>query len=222
MTNSEAKQFVDKVFQRIENSKKIDDLENIYDYFEIPIKNRIDVKGYPKINFKITTKEILQLKEKGLLDADLNFSSDLNSKIIDPITKLLYSLVWKNGDLKKIRHINQGIVDVSNKKSKKEDALVFYQFGKYLTKEFWQPIIDQHVIRAFLIYNTNTDNDFDKIRRLEILNKNHLNIISNYKSWLISNNLNADLKKNLDYTYYIDQLLFSVGKTIKLKTQKKY
>lgn len=222
MTNSEAKQFVDKVFQRIENSKKIDDLENIYDYFEIPIKNRIDVKGYPKINFKITTKEILQLKEKGLLDADLNFSSDLNSKIIDPITKLLYSLVWKNGDLKKIRHINQGIVDVSNKKSKKEDALVFYQFGKYLTKEFGQPIIDQHVIRAFLIYNTNTDNDFDKIRRLEILNKNHLNIISNYKSWLISNNLNADLKKNLDYTYYIDQLLFSVGKTIKLKTQKKY
>ena len=73
--------------------------------------------------------------------------------------KLLYSIIWKNGDLLKVKHIIQGIleseienVDNNDKEFvEKQDSLVFYQFGKYLTKKNNEPIIDQHVVRAFAV-----------------------------------------------------------------------
>jgi hypothetical protein len=55
-------------------------------------------------------------------------------------------MVWKNGDLKKLKHIANGIADAKETSDNYNDAPVFYQFGKYLTDKENHPIIDQHVI----------------------------------------------------------------------------
>ena len=176
------------------------------------------VDEYPKIEFKITGEEIKTLLEQNFIDKNLNFSSTITSKLTDPLTKLLYAIAWKNGDLKKIKHIIKGVTDSENKDSEQDDALVFYQFGKYLTKISGQPIIDQHVIRAFAVYNETDNSQIKDLRKIETLNKKHKVIINEYKKWLTSDNLTTELRSEIDYSYHIDKLLFATGKTIKSKS----
>jgi hypothetical protein len=94
--------------------------------------------------------------------------------------------------------------------------LVFYQFGKFLTKKPLQPIIDQHVIRAFALFSNKDLHKVDNIRMLDTLDKTHKVFINNYIDWLLSDNLEIELKKNKDYMYHIDKLLFAIGKTLKI------
>jgi hypothetical protein len=54
-------------------------------------------------------------------------------------------MAWKNNDLKKLKHIIEGIKDENEYK---KTGIVFYQFGKHL-RNIGEPIIDQHVLRAF-------------------------------------------------------------------------
>ncbi|GAA0884573.1 hypothetical protein GCM10009120_31710 [Sphingobacterium siyangense subsp. cladoniae] len=193
------------------------DLERIPDKLEIPTKKRISVSSYPKIEFDISKEEIQSLLDKKILDDNLNFATDITTKLTDPLSKLLYATSWKNGDLKKVKHIIKGIVDSENENSDQDDALVFYQFGKYLTKVVGQPIIDQQVIRAYGIYTSIDNGEVEKLRKLEALDKTHKTIINDYKTWLTSKNLKRELKNEKDYTYYIDKLLFATGKTIKFR-----
>lgn len=172
--------------------------------------------GYPKIDFKIDGQDIQALIDQEILDHDLNFTNNVTSKITDPLAKLLYATAWKNGDLKKVRRIINGIEDADSEFLPNE-ALVFHQFGKFLKKTHGEPIIDQHVIRAFAVFYETTDSEINKYRKLDILTKKHKPIILAYKKWLISNNLKQELRNIDDYSYYIDKLLFAAGKTIKTK-----
>jgi len=218
MNEKESLKFIKKVFKSIERSKSIDDLNNILNFPEIPKKNIIKTDSYPKIEFSITENEIQQLIDNGFLDDELNFHKDITKKIENSLTKLFYATAWKNGDLKKMRHIIRGIMDAEKDKDEQDNALVFYQFGKYLTKTKGQPIIDQHVIRAFALYKEKEiDFNIEQIRKIESLEKKHKSIIKAFKKWLTSENLTKELMKIKDYTYYIDKVLFAVGKTIKLK-----
>ncbi|MDP2115114.1 MAG: hypothetical protein Q8K69_13765, partial [Bacteroidota bacterium] len=67
------------------------------------------------------------------------------------------------------------------------------------------PIIDQHVIRAFNLFNSNCDSvrKSDKVNQLD--RKNYLNWI-----WKFEN-------ENADFLYYLDRILFEIGKAVKLK-----
>jgi len=215
MTDQEAIEFTNKIFDLIKRAKTISDLEKIQD--EIPIKNRMNIDGYPKIEFSLSGKEIQTLFDKKILDKDHNFATDITSKLTDPLSKLLYATAWKNGDLKKIKHIIKGILDSENENSDQDEALVFYQFGKYLTKTPGQPIIDQHVIRAFAIYNSTDNSQTTTLRRIGIIDKSHKTIISRYKKWLTSDLLTTELRSETDYSYHIDKLLFATGKTIKTR-----
>lgn len=221
MTDQQAKIFTNDIFELIKESKTILDLESIPDKLEIPIKNRMNVDGYPKIEFSISQKEIQSLLENKIIDDDLNFTTDITSKLTDPLSKLLYATSWKNGDLKKVKHIIKGILDSEKENSDQDEALVFYQFGKYLTKAIGQPIIDQHVIRAYAIYCSTDNAEVQRLRKFETLDKNHKPIINEYKTWLTSDNLRQELRTEKDYTYYIDKLLFATGKTIKFRKPRK-
>ena len=90
-----------------------------------------------------------------------------------------------------------------------------------MTKTQGQPIIDQHVIRAFAIYKETDTKNVEKLRKLETLDKKQKPLIAEYKQWLISDNLSDELKNNTDYSYHIDKLLYATGKTIKLQKQRK-
>ncbi len=217
MTEQQAKKFTYEIFELIKKSKTILELECIPDKLDIPTKNRMNVDGYPKIEFSISHKEIQSLLDNKIIDDDLNFTVDITTKLTDPLSKLLYATSWKNGDLKKVKHIIKGILDSEKESSRQDEALVFYQFGKYLSKIPGQPIIDQHVIRAFAIYCSTDIAKVEILRKLETLDKTYETIINDYKTWLTSDNLRQELRHEKDYTYYIDKLLFATGKTIKIR-----
>lgn len=221
MTNKQTIKFTTEVFNLIKTSKTILELESIADKMQIPEKNRMTIDSYPKIEFEIKPYEIKSLIEKNLINEDLSFSKNITEKLTDPLTKLLYATAWKNGDLKKIKHIIKGILESQKENDKQNHALVFYQFGKYLTKTQGQPIIDQHVIRAFAIYKETDTENVEKLRKLETLDKKQKRLIAEYKQWLISDNISDELKNNTDYSYHIDKLLYATGKTIKLQKQRK-
>ena len=215
MTDIEAINFTKDIFDLIKKAKTIEDLESISDRMEIPTKNRMNNDGYPKIEFSISPAEILLLQNSEILNNNYKFEIDITSKLTDPLAKILFATAWKNGDLKKVRHIIKGVMDSDVENSDQDDALVFYQFGKYLTKMPGQPIIDQHVIRAFAVYKSLDFNQISSLRKIELINKSHKLIINLYKEWLTSGELTNELKTLKDYTYRIDKLLFATGKTIK-------
>lgn len=220
MTDQQAKKFTNDIFELIRKAKTVSDLEEIQDKMNIPVKNRMNVDGYPKIEFSINQKDVQTLIDNKIIDNSLNFTTDITFNLKDPLAKILYATAWKNGDLKKVKHIIKGIMDSENEISDQNEALVFYQFGKYLTKVQGQPIIDQHVIRAFAIFCSSDIKGIETLRKLEVLDKTHKKIINEYKLWLTSDNLEQELRNEDDYTYYIDKLLFATGKTIKFHKQR--
>jgi len=205
-------EIIQYTFEKLSRARSINDVNNILTDLQVEKKFQMDDKMYPPINFRITKNEIEELlKEESLTEE--YFVKDVSNQ--NALTKLLYSMAWKNGDLKKIRHIIEGIVSENN--YEKESALVFYQFGKYLTKESGEPIIDQHVLRAFGIYKALNNQDEQEIKRLTVLSmvtKKEKKLISDYKDWL-KNDLRDELRKHDDYAYYVDKVLFAVGKKVK-------
>ncbi len=206
-------EIITRTFEKLLTSKTVDEVELILDDLKVDMKYRMDDKVYPRLKFKITKQEIEELKEKGIITAD-NLLADLSNA--DPLTKLLYSVSWKNGDLKKVKHIIEGIV--SGQQDEKENGLVFYQFGKYLTKKPGEPIIDQHVLRAFGAYKANGDKEkLDSLKRLSLITKKEKELIDQYKLWLRTD-LTKELRDNDNYSYHVDKVLFAVGKSIKEKS----
>jgi len=216
MKNTEVQKLVDDTFAFIETAESIDELQKIFDDSRIEIikKNRMDDETYPQLHFKITADE---LKDVDFLINSDTFSKDITKLKLDPLTKLLYAICWKNGDLKKVKHIIQGVTSNQTDIDDKNDGLVFYQFGKYLTKKSGEPIIDQHVLRAYEVYRADkTDKSIDQIRSKSTVTKKDKALIDCYKLWLATG-LTESLRKNEDFCYHIDRVLFALGKTIKAK-----
>ena len=212
---------VNSIFNDIIKSKSISDLEKILYNIKIDEKYKVKTDDYPKIKFNISNSEIEKLEnESFIIDNIIN-----HNKIKDvdnTVAKLLYAMAWKNGDLKKIRHIVQGIKDVEESSYEKIDGLVFYQFGKYLAKKESEPIIDQHVLRAFKVYqiDENDDDEIYNARKLVAIGKNEVKLIKDYKNWIISDVISDELKRETDYAYHIDKILYAVGKKIKFKSNE--
>lgn len=225
MTTSEAIQLVKNTFLHITNSKNINELQSILNNVEVLSKNKIKTEKYPKIEFSISSNEVEELKKIGIISSDLKFS--FNSETFDNeslLTKLLYSIVWKNGDLGKENHILSGIC---GHEKKDEKGYVFYQFGKFLgdqNKE--EPIIDQHTLRAYGAYlcldnqisrilacikEENKSIDFEYYRKLKLTTKNEVPLIEDYKKWIKQ----QYLFKQKDFVYNLDLVLFALGKAIK-------
>lgn len=213
---------VDSIFDNIINSKSISDLERILEKNEIETKYWIKSDDYPKIKFNISISEIEKLENESFI-IDNIINHNMIKDVDNTIAKLLYAMAWKNGDLKKIKHIIQGIKDVEESSSEKNDGLVFYQYGKYLTKQVGEPIIDQHVLRAFKVYLTDADKEDDicEARNLATVGKKEIELIKDYKNWLLSEAISDELKRETDYAYHIDKILFAVGKKIKSNKNEK-
>ncbi|WP_372757354.1 hypothetical protein [Mariniflexile sp.] len=212
MTDQESKNFVSEIFEKIIKSDTINDLVKI-EKESFDNKYLMDPKAFPKIDFNISSEEIDNLIANKVIDKNYNLNPipENSSSLI----KLLYSIIWKNGDLKKLKHIAKGIHREDLSIMEQENSFVFYQFGKYLTKQKSQPIIDQHVLRAFAIHQYNNTKDISKIRQLSVITKKEKELIENYIDWLNSDSINDNLKKEQEYSYYIDRILFATGRLTK-------
>lgn len=219
MTDKEAKNEVDEVFAKIKQATTTGQIDALISG-DI-VKYQMDSETYPHLNFNITPADIEELQKADVLTKEGSLPNNFsNNKDLSPITKLLYAVLWKNGDLKKIRHIIQGILDADESTNDKESGLVFYQFGKFLTQT-GQPIIDQHVLRSFGIYQNIELPIIDSLRNKSTINKNDKVLIERYKQWLKSDELTRSLRQQPDYSYHIDKLLFALGKMVKKKKVKK-
>ncbi len=198
--------------------------EHQFDGFDDDLKldssKFIDRKKIPKIKFTITSKDIEELKSDGLLvekDGGTFFSPFIANaefpvgKKVDPLIRLMYAVLWKNGDLLKVSRIISGITKTPADLN--PQGFVFQQFGKFLADP-GEPIIDQHVMRVFKIYKTwQTNHDVD----LEpFFKKGMTNSDANaYIAWVkdIVHNKNASRDD-------IDEILFALGKAAKKLWQK--
>lgn len=196
---------VQNTFKEIESAKSYLELEDYCKKLkkEIPDKYFLNEKKFPQIGFTISEQDILDLGK--------NFS--LTKKITEekhsPLEKLLLAILWKNGDFGKELHIIEGII--GNKSLvEKTTGHVFYQFGKRLNDPENQPIVDQHILRAFLYYK----NPKDEILRMGQLQKKHAKDIERYVEWIKerTSTISGDKKEIL---FLIDKILFALGKYIK-------
>ena len=231
MNIKKSSELVIKVFDVINNANKIEDISELLITESELSKNKINISKYPKIEFDLTQDDINSLKMLNYLSLDNKFKiskEELNEQSI--ITKLLYSIIWKNGDLGKEKHIIDGLLNIDKTDEK---GLVFYNFGKYLGDKK-EPIIDQHTLRSYGIYlciNNEIKNIIERIperrknfkkmdityyRKLSITSKKELPLIEDYKNWIKKNKL----YKNKDFVYTLDLILFALGKAIKSKDEQ--
>jgi hypothetical protein len=193
-------------------------------YGEEVLKN-VPGDKFPRMELRLTTEEIGQLKDIGVLDADLKLSPTLakgqldgGKKMMTPLEKLLYSVLWKNGDLGKERHIVEGVY--GNAQDQKS-GIVFYEFGSYLQgrNNF---IMDQHTLRCFAIAACDgSENQLNQARRFELINgKNdqHQSWMSAYKKFYerLEQRMPGSAAEAANYFYEVDRLFFGAGKLIKL------
>lgn len=106
-----SEELIEEIFYSIRKSKNILDLEKIITNNIVLQKNKLNTNDYPKINFTIKSEEIDYLLKNGLIDKEYNLIASSISELKDPLSKLLYATAWKNNDLKKIKHIIEGIKD---------------------------------------------------------------------------------------------------------------
>lgn len=175
---------------------------------------------FPRIRLRLEPHEMDALKQSGVIEDDLCLTSKLANGVLpngQPMTtleKLLYSVLWKNGDLGKEHHIVAGVLeqDVHQK-----TGTVFYEFGGYLSgrNNF---IIDQHTLRCFAVACEKGE-AVTQARRLELIDRNHQKHAAWIKSYVafyeeIQKGKNMPVS---DYLYEVDRLLFGAGKLIKLQ-----
>lgn len=215
---------VKRVFGEIEqfvHSKKLpkDAIEEILRQNPRINKVKPDTKQYPRIQFNLSESEIRKIKEAGFLDDEFRLTDKIcqEENKSTPLEKLLYSVLWKQGDLNKERHIIAGVKggEVS------DEGVVFNYFGRHLNNKI-EPIIDQHVIRAFRMKSLESDDKTVRSIRVKDFSasKNAVKakheLIKNYLDWHKKLRDTYPEKVRADFTYHLDLLLFGLGKYIKL------
>lgn len=210
-TLQELQDDIKEIFNKIEAAGSIEELKLIKNQYPYIEKFDIDEEKYPRLDLSLSIDEIEYLKKEKLLESNGAISKKLaKNNSLSPLEKLLYSILWKNGDLNKEKHIHDGVLGRDDKK----DALVFYYFGKHLADKS-NPIIDQHVIRAFLSFQAskNKFNNIEKILSKENITKSDKKTCQEYIDW--QNNHKLKKAETIEFTYYVDRLLFALGKYLK-------
>jgi len=151
MEDNEAKDLLLEIFDLIEKSRTIKDLDSIKEVLGERIHKKfiLNDDNYPKMNFEISKDDIEEID----LNSEQSFADIISSNIKTPLEKLFYAVAWKQGDINKYKHIIKGIKESKLEESNQTQALTFFQFGKYLGDRKNQPIIDQHVIRGYILHN---------------------------------------------------------------------
>lgn len=218
MNNLEALKLVETTFTEILNADKVSDLKKILTSDPLLEKWQMDRNKYPELQLKLTDHDIGSLMTK--VGNDLRLHADLSAKLETPLEKLLYALVWKNGDLQKVAHIIKGAADVRPTSLTNGPGQVFRQFGRHLADRS-ESIVDQHVLRAFELYEQINDPVFSKIKtiRKKINWDKDVACIERYKRWLCEH-----FKERQDaepgFVVSIDMVLFALGRAVKITSKR--
>jgi len=203
-----------EIFSIASNASSIKDLEkliNCNSFLQKAIKDFED--KYPVVDLTITPIEIEELKRMNLL-TETNFINLSIPQKFSSFERLLLAALWKNGHIKRIKPIADGIVD--NNVGQSKYGLVFRQFGKSLANDE-EPIIDQHVLRAFYQFYYQPNYKITKpFPTNRALNDSDEDLVREYVTWFkgIVSKINPEEKK--EFKYKLDKILFAIGKSLKL------
>lgn len=206
-TNSNTMDYLEKVKHittLIQRTIRIEDWKKLLEHEDIALFKKDEAK-YPPISNLFKKEDLNVISDK----IEISSQSTITEKI-------LYAALWKNGDLLKVSHIIDGL---KNKKNTSATAITFHQFGRFLAQPDENPIIDQHVIRAYKAIQQNNTLD---MKTLSIIMKSgqlhashHAKVISDYIHWVKSKHV-ASMECTAPELYCaIDDVMFAFGKLIK-------
>jgi len=175
----------------------------------IPNKYSFDEQKYPRLGFTLSYNDILPfLKKENTIVTAFDFEQSTQD---NPFAKLLYATLWKNGDIIKIKHIVNGIQDVSDEEGIRHGSAnngwVFYQFGRHLADPK-EPIVDQHTIRSYKILIQ--DVNFENIYKSTYVSRD--NLVA-YCKWIKS--IEFSNSEKTECQHLLDKMLFTIGKAAK-------
>lgn len=174
---------------------------------------------FPRMRLRLTCEEMDELQRIGVLSNELQLTSALasgklaNGQQLSALEKLLYAVLWKNGDLGKEQHIVAGIY---GKEHQQKTGTVFYEFGAYLRGKNTF-IMDQHTLRCFAVASSDGE-QLEQARQLELIDRTQ----PQHAKWM---GMYVDFYERIeqqrkiaaqDFLYEIDRLFFGAGKLIKL------
>jgi len=178
----------------------------------ITIKNDEALTGFQKDEEKYPSiTSLFRREEIDAICCGINIHNP-----VTPLEKLFYATLWKNGDLSKISHIINGIKDESNISA----TVTFYHFGKFLAEPEENPIIDQHVIRAYKLLTTKDTIDavlLKVISKSGLLSTKDSDICKNYIDWVKCQHEVCPHEDRGHLFQIIDDVMFAFGKMIRSK-----
>jgi len=175
----------------------------------IPNKYSFDEQKYPRLGFTLSYDDLVPfLKENNTIATAFYFEQATQD---NPFAKLLYATLWKNGDIIKIKHIVNGIQDISRQNGIRQGSAnngwVFYQFGRHLADPK-EPIVDQHTIRAYKILTQ--DINFENVYKATYVSRD--NLIA-YCKWIKL--IKFSNSEKTECQHLLDKILFTLGKAAK-------
>jgi hypothetical protein len=212
---------VDSIYAFLKELPEIHSIESLSKYIKryIPSKYRKKQAKYPHIPFRISADDIHELVKTGWINGDHELNPD---KFVDAdaITQLLFSIVWKQGDLLKVARIVDGIV--GKKAGENSDYITFLEFGRYLQDPGGRVIIDQHVIRAYrIIVYSEQEKQFlapDELKRIakkHTIKESDRELVEDFRKWVETTPLWNPLRSEPDWRSAVDDFLFAFGKMVK-------
>lgn len=133
---------------------------------------------------------------------------------VTPLEKLFYAVLWKNGDLLKLPHLVNGIIDEPNN----TQAITFHRFGKFLAQPEENPIIDQHVIRAYKLVTTKDPIDdvlLKVIGKSGLLSSKDSDTCNNYIAWVKDQHEACPHEDRIHLFQVVDDVMFAFGRMIR-------
>lgn len=202
-----------ELFIEVSKTSSVEELEEIINKEPILLSaiDEFETK-YPVLKFAIDNAELDQLIRRSTINDDhtLNLSAEQGYSTLE---KILISILWKNGQISRIQHVVDGMTN--DIKSKSKHGIIFQQFGRSLRHKD-EPIVDQHVLRAFCYYVDTPTLDLAKYRQYKAAyNNSDQRLIEEYRLWFkkILNRIPEDQKNTFKYRF--DKVLFVIGKNLK-------
>ncbi len=223
ITDKEAKEMVVELFDKIRDSESTKNILSITSGMTqggLIEKKMPPISKFPRLKFKISSEDIKELVKFGILTSENKISKNAANnffkfkKELTPFEKVLYSILWKNGDLGKEHHLIAGVLNLENAG---KGGIVFHEFGKYISGQT-NYILDQHTLRCLAVYKADPD-QISKARKLQEVKKSkyHEDLLKSYKEYYYSIESRLQQEDMQDFFYHMDRLLFGVGKVIKFR-----
>jgi hypothetical protein len=199
-----------ELFEKASKAKTTQELDTIIEEESgiSTIINEFEDK-YPPIDLTVQNDAVSLLITEGIINSDhtINLAGENRFSTFE---KLLLAVLWKNGHIMRIQPILDGITGI--RKSNSDFGVIFRQFGRSLVDPE-EPIVDQHVLRAFSAYGDLSEvKGRRKVPRKVAFKESDQELINAYRAWFKSVLHEVPTEQKTKFKYRLDKLLFALGK----------